>query len=270
MRLDRGLRSASFMQNATGYSAPPTDEFNLEEPQLQMGGIKDQGIWIDEQDYPTNIELCVRMTPIWLDNKPASAKLDNYAACQIYPSRSVFFRVKVETAGIGYFQKTSGGEKLSFVGERFLDYELDLPKPHLYQKDFLIQPDHQSIHWRTEVQQNPFALWAYGGQQVGDDIHPFVFTLESFREQTSLKASSLPSWRERGVVPKIVGQTEHASSAIQDIFTIDQTRTLKESIEAGMSVIHLKVGTDDSGIVVKVPYHSFRFAKNYISYKRGE
>lgn len=135
--------------------------------------------------------------------------------------------MRIEATGTGQFQKTSGADMLPFIGERFLEYRLDLPKPYLYQKEFLVQPQGRSIHWAP--QGIPF-LWAYGATQVGDDIHPLVVTLEALRDETILRPMSLLYWQERGIAP---GGEENEEAAFQDAFEEEQTRTFMESIERG-------------------------------------
>jgi len=56
----------------------------------------------------------------------------------------------------------------------------------------------------------------------------------------------------------------------QDAFEEDETRTFFESIEAGMSLIHLEVGLDEKGQPLRVPYRSYRLSKNFIFYKKEE
>jgi hypothetical protein len=272
MRLERGLRSSSLKPYAVGHVAPPTDDVNRDIPHCQFGDVRDSGVWIGEQDYPAVIELGVCVTPLWADNKTAVATLDTNASCSLYPPLSVFSRVRIGTTGNGFYQKVSGETKTPFIGESFLNYQLDVPKPFLYQKDFRTQPEGQKIRWSTQDRspQDGPVLWAYGAQQIGDDIHPLVFTLESVREETCLRVSSLLTWRERGIFPPTVGKVEPGHLMFRDVFEVDQTRSLKESLEAGMSVIYLKVGIDDFGNFLRIPYRSYRFMKNFIFYKKGE
>lgn len=229
--------------------------------------MKDPGIWLAEQALPSVIEIQVRLIPVWVDNETAFARLDENAACPLYPPQSVFSKVRVEATGVGQYQRASGEEKIPFIGTRFLDYHLNLPKPDLYQKEFLVQPEGQSVHC---VSQGIPSLWAYGAQQVGDDIHPLVFTLEALRDETILRPTSLLSWREHGIFPTREGDVRSEEAVFQDVFEEDQTRTLVESIEAGMSVITLEVGIDETGESLTIPYHSYRLSKNYLFYKKGE
>jgi hypothetical protein len=271
MRLERGIRSAALKPYPVGYLAPTTDEFNTEEPYLRMGGIKDLGVWIDEENFPIVIDLCVRITPFWAENSTATIALDSNEPCLIYPSNSVFSRVNIDFTGNGFYQKISGGEKVSFIGVSLLDYELEIPQPNLYQKVFLTQSYDQNIHWQTldkNLQASP-PLWAYGAQQVLDDIHPFVFGLEGIRHATCLRASSLLTWRERGILPIITDHNERGNNVFQDRYALDQTRSLKESIEAGMSIVTLKIGIEGGGNILSIKYRSFRFVNNIISYKKG-
>jgi hypothetical protein len=249
-----------------GYTAASTDDFNRDDPQCQFGGLKDAGVWLAEQTYPSGIELHVRVTPIWLENNTAVAKLNDHSVCLLYPAQSVFSHVRVDAMGTGQYQKASGEERISFIGTRILDYELDLPTPSLYQKKFLVQPEGRSIHWIASERIPP--LWAYGGQQIGDDIHPFVVTLESARDETLLHPTSLLYWRERGFL--LSGEwANKTEAAFQDAFAEDQMRTLIESIEAGMSTIYLKLGIDEIGDSLKIPYHSYRLSKGCLFYKKG-
>lgn len=167
---------------------------------------------------------------------------------------------------MGAYQEASGQGKVIFTGTRLLDYRLALPDTCLYRKNFLVQPEGRLIHRsvsETGIEGIPY-LWAYGGQQVGDDIHPFVFTMEALRHETFAQTSSLLYWRQQGIYP--AGE----EGVFQDAFEEDQTRTLCESIEAGMSLIHLDVGLDEKGQVLRVPYRSFRLSKNFIFYKKEE
>jgi len=107
-------------------------------------------------------------------------------------------------------------------------------------------------------------LWAYGARQVGDDIHPFVFAMDSLKGETVVQPFSLLYWQKQGIDPF---RTE---GVFQDAFEEDQTRTLCESIEAGISVIYLDVGRDEKGCVLNVPYQSFRLSENIVFYKKGE
>jgi hypothetical protein len=270
MRFERGLRSTTLKPYPVGYMAVPTDDFNRDSPPYGFGDIKDSGVWLGEQDLPVVIELSVRMTPIWVENETAFATLDKSDGCYIYPLMSVFSKVLVEATGNGYYQKTSGEEKITFLGDGFLHYKLDLPQPHLYEKVFLVQGEGKTINWapREKVVEDVPFLWAYGAQQVHDDIHPLVFSLESVRNETCLRPSSLLAWRERGINPPIIGALGPAITVFQDVYEEDQTRTLKESIEAGMSVIYLIIGQEERGGILRIPYYSYRFAKNFIVYKR--
>lgn len=271
MRFERGLRSVALKPYAHGFIATPTDDVNREDPDVRFGGMKDSGIWVGDQDFPAVIELNVRVTPIWAENTTAIASLDQNASCCIYPPSSVFSKVRIEAVGSGYYQKDSGGDKIPFIGDRFLNYQLDLPNPFLYQKDFLTQPQGQRIQWNSQDSSNqeiPF-LWAYGAQQVEDDIHPLVFTLESVRQETCIRPSSLLLWREQGLLPRLIGKHIQTHSVFQDVFEQDQCRTLSESIEAGMSVIDLKIGIDETGSTLNIPYYSYGYVKNFICYKKG-
>lgn len=147
MRFDRGLRSAMMKPYPIGHVAAATDRFNGEDPQCQFGGVKDGGVWFGEQNLPTIIELQVRLTSLWVDNEAASAKLADNNACPLYPLQSVLSKVSVDAMGTGHYQKASGEEMVPFIGEHFLDYRLELPMPHLYQKEFLVQPKGQHIYW---------------------------------------------------------------------------------------------------------------------------
>jgi hypothetical protein len=269
MRLDRGLRSAALKPYPAGYEAPSTDDVNHETPNCAFGGLSDPGVWVGDDDAPAIVGLNVRVIPFWAENLTASAKLDESLACPIYPPQSVLGKVRIEATREGFYQYSSGAEKMPFIEGRFLDYELELPLPHLYQKDYLIQPQGMHIHWNSQVKPNedvPY-LWAFGAQQIGDDIHPILFSLEIVREQTHIISNSLLFWQERGVTPTLIGQNQ--DSMIQDIFEIDQTRTLKESLEAGQSVIKLKIGKDETGYVSSVSYISYRLENNVILYMKG-
>lgn len=270
MRFDRGLRGAMARPYPSGYTALPTDDVNREKAHGQMGGVKDPGVWLEEQALPDVIELHVRLAPIWVDNEAACAKVDDSAVCFLYPCRSVFSKVRIEAAGTGYYQEAFGAERVPFTSARFSGYQLILPEPFLYQKIFQVQPEGRMIRWdssRMAPDGTP-CLWAYGAQQGGEDIHPFVFTLDSIRGETFLQTSSLLFWRERGIHPH--GDHGEGAAVFQDAFDEDQSRTLFESIEAGMSVIHLDVGTDERGQPLRIPYRSCRLSKNSMFYKKEE
>lgn len=82
--------------------------------------------------------------------------------------------------------------------------------------------------------------------------------------------TSLVSWRERGVFPGTEGEEGSLEVIFQDVFKADQTQTLLESIEAGLSVIYLELGVDNKGGTLKIPYYSYRLSKGCLFYKRGE
>lgn len=261
MRFDRGLRSAMTKPYPMGHEATPTEDFNTEDPHCIVGGIKDAGEWLGEEDLPSMIELHVRLTPVWVDNGTASSQLGDNKACPLYPPQSAFSNIKITATGGGQYQKVSGNEKIPFTGSSFLHYSLDLPQPCLYQKTFLVQPEGRHIHW---MPQGVLFLWAYGGAQMGDDVHPLVVTLETIRDQTILKPTSLLSWREQGIFP---GNEE---VIFQDIFEEEETRTLMESLEMGRAKINLVTGVDEKGKLVKVPYHSYQLLKDSLFFKRGD
>lgn len=265
MRFDRGLRSAMLKPYPAGYTATPTDGFNGEKAECQTGGMRDSGVWLsEERALPSIIGIQVRLTPIWVDNDTALARCGESVACPLYPSQNVFCAVQIEATGTGHYQKASGEEKVPFIGTRFSGYRLVLPEPFLYQKNFQAQPEGRMIHQVSSEGETEGApcLWAYGAQHVEDDIHPFVFTVESVRDETVLEISSLLFWRERGIDPCEDGLV------FQDTFEEDQTRTLFESIEAGMSLVHLEVGVDETGQPLKIPYRSCQLSKNFIFYKK--
>lgn len=266
MRFDRGLRNAMAKPYPVGYTAISTDGFNSEDPHCAFGGLKDAGLWLEEQDLPSSIELKVRLIPVWIENSTATAKLGENKACPLYPPQSVFAKMNVTPMGVGQYQKISGGEKTPFIGTSFLNYSLDLPQPYLYQKAFLTQPQGHNV--QCVPQGIPF-LWAYGGAQIEDDIHPLVVTLEAARDETILRPASLLSWKEQGVFPSREGEKQREEVSFQDVFEEDQTRTFLESIEMGMAHIHLVVGVDETGKLVKIPYHSYRLSKDFLHYKKG-
>lgn len=268
MRFDRGLRSVMLKPYPLGHTAGPTDDVNEEDPRCQFGGIKDSGFWLTEDILPTIIEFKVRLIPVWVEDLVAVAQLDNNSPCLIYPPNTVFSKVRVESVGFGQYQKRFGEEKISFLGTQILGYHLDLPKPQIYEKQFLVQSQGKRIH--RPSQQNHVPLWAYGAQQVGEDIHPFVFTFEATRDETRLNPTSLLYWRSQGIFPGKGGETENAGVVFQDNFEMDQTSTLIESIEAGMSVINLEVGIDEIGMALKIPYQSYRLSNNCMFYRRKE
>lgn len=250
-----------------GYVAASTDGFNNGKADCLLGGVKDPGVWLSEKAMPPLIELHVRLTPLWVDNPTATAQLGECASCSLYPPRNAFSHVLVEAVGTGQYQKASGEEKLPFIGVCFSGYQLVLPEPFLYQKTFLAQPAGHQIN--IENQETLFqrtSLWAYGAQQVGDDIHPFVFTVDSFNKETLLRPSSLLFWREQGIHP--LQEQEEGEVVFLDPFEEDHARTLFESIEAGMSVIQLRIGIDEKGAPLMVAYESCRLTKNTLIYKR--
>jgi hypothetical protein len=249
-----------------GYTALSTDGFNSEDPHCAFGGLKDAGLWLGEQDLPSSIELLVRLIPVWIENSTATAKLGENKAFPLYPPQSVFAKMNVAPMGAGQYQKVSGGEKIPFIGTSFLNYSLDLPQPYLYQKTFLTQPQGRTIQW---VPQGMHFLWAYGGAQIEDDIHPLVVTLEAARDETILRPTSLLSCKEQGFFPSKGGDEQREEVSFQDVFEEDQTRTFLESVERGMAHIHLVVGVDEAGKSVKIPYHSYRLSKDYLHYKKG-
>lgn len=69
MRFDRGLRSAVLRPWPSGYVALPTDGLNVEKALCHLGGVRDSGVWLTEKGYPSIIELQVRLTPVWLENR---------------------------------------------------------------------------------------------------------------------------------------------------------------------------------------------------------
>lgn len=267
MRFDRGLRSVMMKPYPVGHTAIPTDDVNSEDPSCQFGGIKDRGSWLGDDILPTIIELCVRLIPVWIDDEVATAQLDHYTPCALYPSKSAYSKVRVEAVGFRQYQRSSGEEKIPFVGTQIIDCHLDLPKPYLYEKQFLLQADGRRIHWHSR---RMISLGAYGAQQVGEDIHPFVFTLDTLRDETRLNLTSLLYWRERGIFPDREGGIESEGVVFIDPFEEDQARTFLESIAAGMAVINLEIGEDETGSIVKVPYHSCQLSNNHITYKREE
>lgn len=270
MRFEKGVRSVSLKAHPLGYGAPPTDDFNYESPICRLGGLKDGGIWLTGEDLPRTIEVGVRMTPVWVMDETAIATHLKSKSCQIYPLKSIFSKVCVEITQRGYFQKTSGDEKIPFVEDSLLQFKLEFPKPYLYEKKFLTQKEGQKINLGTIEDKDGAipCLWAYGGQQVGDDIHPFVFSLESIRQTTCIRPSSLLTWRERNIIPSSGVSSSQGEYGFQETFQEDQTRTLMESIEAGQSVIHLIIGRDETGKSLRMRYESYGFAKNFILYKR--
>ena len=270
MRFEKGLRSVSLKALPLGYGAPPTDDFNNENSTFRLGGIKDGGVWLTGEDLPHIIEVGVRITPIWIENETAIAVHHKSASCQIYPAKSTFSKVCVEAMPSGYFQKVSGDGKIPFIGDSLLQYKLDFPKPYLYEKKFLTQCQGQKVFLGSQENNDEAlpCLWAYGGQQVGNDIHPFVFSLESIRQTTCIRPSSLLTWRERGIYPSFIAPSSYKESGFQDTFHEDQIRTLIESIEAGQSVIHVMIGRDETGKPLRMAYDSYRFAKNFILYKK--
>jgi hypothetical protein len=261
MRFDRGLRNAMVKPYPLGHTSASTEGFNEEDPRCVMGGMKDAGLWLDDQDLPSSIELQVRLTPVWVENRSATAKLAENKPCQLYPPKSVFSKVTVTSMGSGQYQKASGEEKVPFVGTAFLQYSLELPHPFLFEKTFLVQPEGRSIHWTP---QGVPCFWAYGGTQMGDDIHPLVVTLEATRDETVLHPLSLVSLVEQG------GEGKGEEAVIQDIFEEGHARTFIESIENGMAHINLIIGVDETGKSVKVPYHSYRLSNGSLYYKKGE
>ena len=271
MRFEKGLRSVRLKIHPLGYGAPPTDDFNYESPNYRLGGMKDRGVSLTDEDLPLILALGVRMTPVWVENETAIATHLKSTSCQIYPAKSIFSKVCVDATGSGYFQKSSGDEKINFVGDSLSEYKLDLPKPYLYEKIFLTQKEGQRINLGSLGDKDEVfpCLWAYGGQQVGDDIHPFVFSLDSVRHTTFIRPSSLLIWRERGITPSDVTSSSYREFGFQETFQDDQTRTLMQSIEAGQSVIYLVMGHDETGEALRTAYNSYGFAKNFILYKKG-
>src|SRR5690242_300821 len=112
MRLERGLRSAALNPYPAGYEAPSTDNVNHETPNCAIGGLSDSGVWVGEGDTPAIIGLNVRVIPFWAENMNASAKLDESVACPIYPPQSVLGKVRIEATRDGFYQSSSGAEKM--------------------------------------------------------------------------------------------------------------------------------------------------------------
>jgi hypothetical protein len=272
IRFDKGLRGRALKPNPSGYSAPPTDDVNAEDPCLQLGGIKDGGVWLTDQDLPAIIDLSVRLNAIRVDSIPSAlVQLGDHAPVPLYARHSAFAALQVVYAGTGRYQKQSGDEGIAFIGNRLSGDTLELPAPCLYQKDFPHQRPGQHIRWMPQHggQGGILPLWAYGGRKVGEDVQPFVFTVEGLRQETSLIPRSLLYWREQGITPPEGGWTGQEEAVFQDAFSHDQTLSFQESIEAGKATLQLKVGSNERGEAVTVPYQSFRFSKNWLSYQRG-
>lgn len=256
MRFDRGLRSTMMKPYPTGHVALSTDGWITEKPSCHWGNIPDKGVWPNAKDLPVMIELQVKLTPIWIEDLTATAALANYLPCFIYPSHSLYASVRVSATGVGFYQNTSGEAKIPFLGKELLDYHLDCSLPFLYEKKFQIQSKSKEISWSMNETTHQTPLWAHGGQQIDDDIHPFVFMLNQTNEQTQLQ--SIPYF-----------QIHQESVFFQDSFDPDETRTLIQSLEAGMASIHLHLGIDDQGETLKIPYHSYHLSKNFLSFKKG-
>lgn len=224
-------------------------------------------MWLNGRDLPSSIELQVLITPMWVENRVTTAQLGENEPCQLYPPRSAFSKVSVTAMGYGQYQKTSGEEKIPFVGISILQYSLELPHPYLFEKTFLVQPEGRNIRW---IPQGVPFFWAYGGAQTGDDIHPLVVTLEAVRHETALRPLSLLTLGEQGVFPLKEGEGKSEEASFQDVFEQDHTRTFIESIEKGMAHINLIVGVDETGKPVKIPYRSYRLSDGFLYYKKGE
>jgi hypothetical protein len=247
-----------------GYKAVPTDTFNEEAPYCQLGGVKDEGVWLSDEDLPFVIEIQVRVIPVWVVNETAQAKLDDYAPCSLYPNQSTFSSVRIESTGHGYFQKGSGEGRTPFVGGKVLEFTLHLPTPYLYQKEFLTQPQGRFIQGDSSRK----SLWAYGATQVDEDFYPLVCSLESLQDETIIHQTSLPFWRDRGVHAFTKERQGDDDICFEDIYSQDQTRTFMESIEAGMSEINLELGINEAGKLMKTSYDSYRLMGNQLFYKR--
>ena len=266
MRFERGLRGIALKSYPAGYAAIPTEDVNKDTPQLHIGEGKDSGVWLEGQEFPSTIELVVCVIPIWVKNETASGMFIKSAKCSIYSAKDIYSGIEIYTKGSGTFYK-SNDERGEIVEGRFLCYQLEIPRPCLYHKEFLTQEIGKEIHYAPGEETVPF-LWAYGGGEIDGDIHPFVFSLESIRDETVVRTSSLLHWREHSILPPLIGEVLVNKSPIQDSFAKAQTLTLKESIEAGECRIHLKIGVDERGVELKIPYSSISFANNTIIYKR--
>lgn len=267
MRFDRGLRNTMVKPYPLGHESVSTAGFNEEDPRCVVGGMKDAGLWLNGRDLPSSIELQVLITPMWVENRVTTAQLGENEPCQLYPPRSAFSKVSVTAMGYGQYQKTSGEEKIPFVGISILQYSLELPHPYLFEKTFLVQPEGRNIRW---IPQGVPFFWAYGGAQTGDDIHPLVVTLEAVRHETALRPLSLLTLGEQGFFPLKEGEGKSEEASFQDVFEQDHTRTFIESIEKGMAHINLIVGVDETGKPVKIPYRSYRLSDGFLYYKKGE
>jgi hypothetical protein len=271
MRFDRGLRSLALKPYPIGYIAASTDDINPDIPKCQFGKSQSGGVWVGDHETPDLLGLQVYLSPIWVDNETSWASIAENRPCLLYPSKSVYSKVCIGLKGNRYYQMSTQEEPMPFMGDMVLTYQLSLPKPFLYLKEFIIQPKGLNISCQEEPEHQGAVprLWAYGAQQIDDDIHPIVFSLDCVREETILAPSSLVSWRERGVIPQPAGGLRQGSGGFQDAYEEDQTRTLRESLEAGLSIIHLILGVDEIGKPLMIPYYSYRFAKNTIHYKKG-
>jgi hypothetical protein len=268
VRFDKGLRGSALKPYPPGYRAPPTDDINTEEPTLQFGGIKDGGVWLTDQTLPSVIELSVRLDSIWVNSiPPVLVQWGDDALIKLYPPKDALSCVQVIYTGTGCYQNQSGEAEIVFIGNHLSDYTLELPAPYLYQQDFAHQLPGHTIHWMPQSHQLP--LWAYGGRTVEDDVQPFVFTVGSMRQESSVTPSSLLYWREQGIVPPAGGHINGQEVIFQDRIPQDQTYSFQESIEAGRAAIRLKIGIDEQGEDVSISYHSFRFSKNRLSFQKG-
>jgi len=216
--------------------------------------------WQEQGLLPSSIEIHVALVPVWIDNQTASAQLGDASPCLLYPHHSAFSEVLVEPKGAGNYQLASGGERIPFVGTDLLGYRLVLPEP-LYRKRFRTQPEGQRIQSNGYSHEGIPPLWAYGAGQVGDDIYPMAFEMDSVREETVVRAFSLLYWRKQGIYS--------GGLAFQDTFEEDESCSLCESLEAGKSMIHLEA-QDGRGKLVKIPYQSYRLENNFIFYRRQE
>ena len=280
MRFDKGLHSLLRKPYPVGYEAPATDGFNREAAHCQLGGLpgalKDRGRWLNDLNLPSTLELRVDLVPTWLEDGSAKVRLGENAPCLLYADENIIAEIGLEYAGTGQYQKSSGSEPISFTGTHFADYSLALTLPYIYEKKFLVQPKGRFIHWQPQWEQLAeggqapvLSFWAWGGQQMEKDIHPLVFSLDSLQEETKVCPTTFASLYAQGITPPHGGWSGATRIVFQDVFLQDQTRSLIQSLEAGMSLIFLHLGRDEKGEAIKFPYVSYRFANGHVFYKKG-
>lgn len=268
MRFDRGIRSFIGKPFPSGYFAPPTEASDQITSPYEIGREKDGGIWLENDALPSLLKLYVRVTPTWVDRVMPSVQFDDSKPCWLYQDQRCISSVQVDYAGKGEYQISAGKTTMPFQGTQFLGFELGGPFL-LLQKTFQVQSAGHDIHWDFKgINKETIPLWAYGGQQRGEDILPFVFTLEESNDLTHVSLTTLSYWHEQGISLPQGGCLNQQTIIYKDSFTPDEACSLKGSFEAGRSFVSLILGRDEKGAAVAIPYHSYRFSNGFVFYKR--